>query len=211
MKIALFGATGAVGRECLTQSLEAGHDVRVLARSPAKLPEALRSRVDVVEGDGLDAGDVDRTIEGADVVLFAIGVDQHSPEDLCTNSTALILEVMRKHGARRLVWCGGGSNFVEEDVLTFGARFVNLYARLFLRLRHEDKEHQYALLQQNRDVEWLGVRPLQIRDAPLRGEYRLGFHAFSPSSWVSFADVGHAMVSMIDGDEWIHRAPILQY
>lgn len=211
MKIALFGATGAVGRECLTQSLDAGHEIKVLARTPSKLPEAQRSQIEVVEGDGLDAKDVSRTVEGCEAILFAIGVDRHSPEDLCTDSTALILHAMREHGARRLVWCGGGSNFVDGDVITFGARFVNIYSRLFLRLRHWDKEHQYALVQENRDLEWLGVRPLQIREGALRGEYRLGFNAFSPSSNVSFKDVAHAMVHMLDDDRWLHRAPILQY
>ena len=37
MRLALFGATGALGRECLEQCLEAGHEVAVLARTPAKL------------------------------------------------------------------------------------------------------------------------------------------------------------------------------
>ena len=36
-RLALFGATGRVGSELLTQALAAGHDVRVLVRSPAKL------------------------------------------------------------------------------------------------------------------------------------------------------------------------------
>ena len=42
MKIAIFGATGAVGHECLVQALEAGHEVTVLVRSPSKLPAELR-------------------------------------------------------------------------------------------------------------------------------------------------------------------------
>ena len=34
MKVSLFGATGALGSECLSQAIEAGHEVTVLARSP---------------------------------------------------------------------------------------------------------------------------------------------------------------------------------
>ena len=62
MKVSLFGATGALGHECLTQALEAGHDVTVLARSPGKLPAELHGRVQVVEGDALDAEAVARAI-----------------------------------------------------------------------------------------------------------------------------------------------------
>ena len=37
MKVTIFGATGALGVECVAQCLEAGHEVTVLARRPAKL------------------------------------------------------------------------------------------------------------------------------------------------------------------------------
>jgi len=49
-RLALFGATGRVGSELLTQALAAGNDVRVLVRSPAKLA-ATSDRLTVVQGD----------------------------------------------------------------------------------------------------------------------------------------------------------------
>ena len=45
MRLALFGATGALGRECARQALEAGHGVRALCRDPAKLPAELAERI----------------------------------------------------------------------------------------------------------------------------------------------------------------------
>ncbi len=61
------------------------------------------------------------------------------------------------------------------------------------------------------DLEWLGVRPLQMREGPRTEEYRLGFHTFSGFSWISFADCANAMVGMLDDDTWLHKAPIVQY
>ncbi len=211
MKITIFGATGAVGGECVVQCLEAGHEVTVLARTPAKLPAAIRDRVRVVEGDGLSAEDVERALTGAEATLFAIGVDKHSPEDLCTDVTRHILDAMPRLGVRRLVWCGGGSTLVEEDQVTLGARFVQFFARTFMGLRHRDKDHQYALLSDRTDVDWIGVRPLQIRTGPRRESYRVGFDSFSGLSSISFADCAHAMIAMLDGDVWRHKAPIIQY
>ena len=122
MNLTLFGATGDLGRECLLQALDAGHTLTILARTPAKLPPMLRERVHCVEGDALRADDVERAISpDTDAVLFAIGIDAQSPENLCTDATRRILEAMRKHGVSRFVWCGGGSNFVADDVITFGA------------------------------------------------------------------------------------------
>lgn len=211
MQLALFGATGSLGRECLAQALEAGHGVRVLARTPAKLDAGLAAAADVIEGDALDAAAVARTLEGAEAVLFCIGVDGRSPEDLCTDVTRHILDAMPGLGVRRFVWCGGGGTLVPDDVVTFGARFVAFFSHTFLGLRARDKEHQMALLDSRRDIEWVGVRPLQMRRGPRRGDYRLGFHAFSGFSKISFADCADAMLRQLDDATWLHKAPIVQY
>jgi len=212
MKITIFGATGALGHECLTQALEAGHEVTVLVRTPTKLPGDLRGRVHVIEGDALDPARVEQALaEGTEAVLFAIGIDKRSPEDLCTDSTRHILSAMAHHGVRRFVWCGGGSTLVDEDQITFGARFVEGFTTLFMGLRHRDKIHQLELLNRNLDIEWVGVRPLQMRKGPARGEYRLGFDAFSGFSKIHFADCAHAMIGMLSDDTWLHKAPIIQY
>jgi putative NADH-flavin reductase len=212
MKLSVFGATGALGSECLAQSLAAGHEITVLVRTPERLPPELRDRIETVHGDGLDAEAVARAIPPAtEAVLFAIGIDRRSPEDLCTDVTRHILGAMRAVGARRLVWCGGGSTLVPNDVVTFGARFVEGFARTFMGLRHRDKAHQLELLGGARDIEWLGVRPLQMKRGPTRREYRLGFHRFSGFSSIHFGDSAHAMLGMLEDSTWLHQAPIIQY
>ncbi len=213
MKVTLFGATGSLGGECLEQCLQAGHDVTVLVRSPDKLPAALRDRITVIKGDGLVLDDVAMALpRGTDAVLFAVGVDEKtSPPDLCTDVTRHILAIMRREQIPRLVWCGGGSNFRPEDVITYGARFVRWFSETFLKHRHTDKEHQLRLLDESTDVCWIGVRPLQMKSGPKKGQYRLGYHPFSGLSSISFADCAHAMVKMLDDDTWLGKVPIIQY
>lgn len=213
MKVTLFGATGSLGTECLAQCLDAGHDVTVLVRSPGKLADDVKSRITVVQGDALSPDDVRRALPwGTEAILFAIGVDEKtSPPDLCTDATRNILEVMRENSIGKLVWCGGGSNLLDDDIITFGARFVRWYSAHFLKHRHTDKEHQLALLDDNRDVCWVGVRPLQMKVGPKTGKYRLGYNAFSGLSKISFADCAHAMVNMLGDGAWVGRAPIIQY
>ena len=62
MKLAIFGGTGRTGRLLVEQALAAGHEVTVLARTPAKLdvpPERLR----VVQGDALDPNRVEEAVQ----------------------------------------------------------------------------------------------------------------------------------------------------
>lgn len=213
MKVTLFGATGDLGGECLLQCLEAGHEVTALVRSPEKLAVSIRERISIVEGDALSLDDVTRALaQGADAIIFAIGVDEKtSPQDLCTDVTRHILAVMRANGIPRFVWCGGGSNIVADDVITFGSRFVRFYAETFLKHRHTDKEHQLALLEDNKDLCWIGVRPLQMKHGVKKGEYRLGFTKYGAMSTISFSDCAHAMVNMLEDDTWIGKAPIIHY
>jgi putative NADH-flavin reductase len=212
MNVTLFGATGSLGSECLLQLLGAGHTVTVLARTPSKLPSDLRDRIRVIPGDGLRSNDVAEALPpGTDAVLFAVGIDRRSPEDLCTDVTRNILASMRSVGTRRLIWCGGGATFVEDDVITFGAKFVEAFSRTLMGLRHRDKVHQLELLNQNRDIDWIGIRPLQMKKGAKRAEYRLGFDAFNGFSSISFADCAHAMIRMLSDDTWLHKAPIIQY
>jgi putative NADH-flavin reductase len=212
MKVAIFGATGSLGSECLAQAIEAGHQVTVLVRTPSKLPSRLRDRLTIVAGDALDPSDVVKALGGGvEAVLFAIGVDRRSPENLCRDATQHILAAMPRLGVRRFVWCGGGSTIVDEDAVTLGARVVEWVAATFMPLRHRDKVRQLELLTQVRDVDWVGIRPLQMRSGPKRGVYRLGFHPYSGLSKIRFADCAHAMLGMLTDDTWRHKAPVVQY
>jgi putative NADH-flavin reductase len=213
MKITIFGSTGNLGQECLLQCLDSGHDITVLVRSPEKIPESIRNRITIVIGDALSVDDVAASLaKGTDAILFAIGMRKRSsPKDLCTNVTKNIIYVMRQHNIPRLVWCGAGSTIQKEDVVTWGANFVRHYSEILLKQKHTDKEHQLALLKENRDLCLIGVRPLQMVQGKKTGHYRLGYNAFSGMSKITFADCAHAMVNMLIDDSWVGKVPIIQY
>jgi len=213
VKVTIFGSTGDLGIQCLMQALDAGHEVTVLVRTPEKLPKILASKITVITGDALLFDDVMHSIsESTDAILFAIGVDEKtSPQDLCTNATKNIIKAMRSNDVSRFVWCGGGSNILKEDVITFGSKFVRWYAEVFLKHRHTDKEHQISLLEENDDLDWIGVRPLQMKHGIKKEKYQLGFNAYSGFSKITFSDCAHAMINMLVDDTWIRKSPIIQY
>lgn len=217
-KITILGATGDLGREVLLQCLELEcSEVTVLARTPSKLAARIaeNEKVTVVQGDALIKADLKKALPaGTQAILFCIGVDGDSPQDLCTNITKHIVDIMKERSVDRLIWCGGGSSLLEQDQITFGAQFVQWFAATFLSKRHYDKVHQLEYLQQNEvkeGIKWFGVRPLQMNKGALTKKYRVGYDVFSGTSKISFNDCAHAMVAMVDHDEWIHEAPIIQY
>ena len=212
MEITIFGASGALGQEILSQALSAGHTITVLVRSTTRLPFSVLNRITVVEGDALNEHDVARAlISNPQAVMFAIGVKKHSPENLCTDATKIITNKMKDLGLRKFIWCGGGSTLVAEDNITFGAKLVERIAKIFMPRKHHDKTNQYQLLKRLTGIDWIGIRPLQMKKGSLKGQYQLGFDPFSGFSSISFADCAHAMLNMIEDDTWVGTAPIIQY
>jgi putative NADH-flavin reductase len=212
MKITIFGSTGELGSECLKQALAAGHEITALVRDDNKLPQDMHDKIAIIEGDALAPEDIKRALTSdTEAILFAIGVDKQSPDNLCTDITELIVQTMREENIPRFVWCGGGSVLIDEDQVALGAKFVHWYAKNFMAKVHADKEHQYAFLQEHRDIHWIGVRPLQMKSGQHTGNYRLGFDRFSGMSNITFADCADAMIAMLTDDTWLGQAPIIQY
>ena len=80
MRVLVTGGTGFVGSHVVRTVREAGHDIRLLARTPAKVaPLMARMRVDpdpieVVAGDITDAASVAEAVAGCDAVVHSAAV-----------------------------------------------------------------------------------------------------------------------------------------
>ncbi|HEX9978371.1 MAG TPA: SDR family oxidoreductase [Acidimicrobiia bacterium] len=73
MRVLVTGATGYIGGRVVPLLLDAGHEVRCLARTPAKLTfHPWRHRVEVVEGDVLDPSSLKEAASGCDAALYLV-------------------------------------------------------------------------------------------------------------------------------------------
>jgi nucleoside-diphosphate-sugar epimerase len=76
--VVVTGGTGYVGSHAIAALARDGHGIRVLARSPERVPAVLAplgvDHVVTVTGDVTDAVAVERALEGADAVLHAASV-----------------------------------------------------------------------------------------------------------------------------------------
>ena len=62
--------TGDIGARVLARVLDAGAEVRVIARDPSRLPDGLRGRVEVIEGSHADPQVIERALDGAERVFW---------------------------------------------------------------------------------------------------------------------------------------------
>ena len=85
MKVLVTGGTGFVGSHSVKAILDAGHDVRLLVRSPDRVAAALEplggGGVDHLEGDATDAESVRTAMDGCNGVLHAAAVFSYDARD----------------------------------------------------------------------------------------------------------------------------------
>jgi uncharacterized protein YbjT (DUF2867 family) len=70
--IVITTPTGDIGRRVLDRILDSGEAVRVIARDPARLPERVHARAEVVQGAHGDAGTITKALAGADRLFWLV-------------------------------------------------------------------------------------------------------------------------------------------
>lgn len=109
MKITVFGGSGFLGSHVCDKFSEAGHEVTIFDIKPSKW---LLSTQKMIEGDILDDNMVNRTVEGAQVVLNFAGVADIGEANIRPVDTVrynilgntIILEACRKNKVERYVY-----------------------------------------------------------------------------------------------------------
>ena len=79
MKVAVIGSTGYVGGRLIPALLDAGHEVRCVARTPERLSGfEWRPNVEVMAADVLDQASVEEALTGMDAVYYLVHAMGHS-------------------------------------------------------------------------------------------------------------------------------------
>ncbi|HEX2133929.1 MAG TPA: SDR family oxidoreductase [Actinophytocola sp.] len=109
MRCVVFGATGYIGGRLVPALLDAGHQVRAVARTPGKFDDApWRDRVEVVRGDVTNAGSVAAAIDGQDVAYYLVhSLHQQDFVDVDRAAAHVVANAAAASGLQRIVYLGG--------------------------------------------------------------------------------------------------------
>ncbi|WP_040694066.1 SDR family oxidoreductase [Nocardia vinacea] len=109
MRCVVFGATGYIGGRLVPELVQAGHRVRAVARTPAKLAEVpWRDRVEVVRGDVTDDDDVRAAVADQEVVYYLVhSLTRRDFTDIDQRAARVVAAAAAAAGVRRIVYLGG--------------------------------------------------------------------------------------------------------
>jgi putative NADH-flavin reductase len=152
------------------QSLDRGHTVTALVRSPERLAHFV-TRLNAVPGDFLNPGELSRALTGQDAVLSGFGPRlplRSEDRDLLERFAGTLTRAISASTCRRAV-------IVSTAFLFNDAPFppAHLLGRLFFRSVVNDASAMEASVQSS-PLDWVFVRPPRLTDKPLTEKYRQG-------------------------------------
>lgn len=207
MRLALIGATGRTGRHALTTALERGHEVTVLVRDPAKLPDDIRDRVRVVTGDSTDPGALRDLLSGADAVVSALG-PANREADLQTRTARALIAIMASDGPRRFVGISGAGIDVPGDAKATRDKVISALIKTVGGGVARDKREEYAAWAAT-DLDWTLVRPPRLMDGPATGEIEQDAHRSTRSTKINRADLGRFLIDVVEQNAYLRQAPFV--
>jgi len=187
MKIAVFGATGRVGRSFTTKAAAAGHEVVAFARRPDTVTvEGVRQ----FQGDVRDRDAVRTALSpGCDAVVCCIGEAGLKPSTIVTDSFTSIIDAMTGLGLRRFLAVSGSA---EMKHMTMTGK---IYTAILKRtpVGHAIRDHDGGLkVVQQSTLEWTLAGCNYLGDGPERGQYKIslvfpgGFKKIHPADGAAF-------------------------
>lgn len=209
MKIAILGSTGFVGKVLIKKAIDAGYQVKTLARNPEKLEE-IKNKIEIITGSVFESSSVEAAIEGAEVVLSTIGPPQRTPGDPAQYEKAMknIVSAMDKYGIKRYIHIGGAAHQGgENEVWNFNRKFLRLFLNLFGKQILVAKHLEWEVLKSS-DLDWTLVRPPRIANEAASGNISAD-EKILKSLKINVGDLTDFVLQQITSKEWIKKAPLV--
>lgn len=236
MAVLVVGASGATGRLLVEQLLDRGQDVRVIVRSPDKLPEVIKNHdnLSVIHASVLDLSDAEmaRHVSGCRAVASCLGHNVSfkglygHPRRLVTDATRRLCNAIKANEPDEptkfvLMNTAGNSNRDLHEPISLGQKSVIGLLRLLLP-PHVDNEKAADYLrteigQHDGAIEWAAVRPDNLIDEDRVTEYEVHpspiRSAIFDAGSTSRINVGHFMAELISDDDtwdkWKGQMPVI--
>jgi NAD(P)-dependent dehydrogenase (short-subunit alcohol dehydrogenase family) len=236
MTTLVVGASGATGRLLVEQLLNRGQNVKVVVRSPDKLPEVLKKheQLSVIHASILELSDAEMTrhVNGCAAVASCLGHNlgwkgiYGQPRRLVSDATRRLCNAIKANKAEGptrfvLMNTAGNSNRDLNESISFGQRCVIGLLRLLLP-PHVDNERAADYLrinigQNDKAIERAAVRPDSLINEDHVTEYVVHpsptRSAIFNSGSTSRVNVGHFMADLITNDDawnrWKGQMPVI--
>lgn len=210
MKIAIFGATGIVGRAITKEALAQGYEVTVLTRDARKVKEA-GGRLTVVEGDVNDRNTVRKVLEGQDAVIQSLGIGGKGtgkPTTFVSEANRLIMDEMERMNIRRLIAIsviGAGDSLY---FLPWIYRKMMPVMMKWFKAIIDDKNRMEPMIERS-GLDWSIVRCTTVKDSPSKGHVRVSLDGKGLKYSIAAPDMAGFVVDQLASSGYLYKTPVI--
>lgn len=208
--IIVIGGSRGIGLATVKRLLEEGHNVTAFSRGADQL-SFQHERLKKIKGDALNVEQLRKALDGADVVVQALGVPLNTklltgPITLFSKATALLVPLMEEMKISRLISVTGFGAGKSAKAIHFLQRIP---FNIVFGKAYDDKSKQEDLIERS-SLDWTIVRPGVLTDQKFNKNYRV---RVDPSDWkngmISRSAVADYIGQAIHDDGTIHASPVL--
>jgi putative NADH-flavin reductase len=172
-RVAVFGASGLVGREVVAAALRRGLQVQALYR-PGSEPLGQTTGLEAITGQLTDSSRIQKTLEGTMGAICVFGPRlgrKNSPQPFCADATERIVEEMKKLRIERLiVQTGAMAGGDSPNWSWFVRRFVKSYRKNYPQI-DKDRDAQETVTKGS-GLDWTITRTFRISGGGGTGKVR---------------------------------------
>lgn len=236
MNSLIVGASGATGRLLTEELLNRGQHVKVIVRSPDKLPASIRNHdnLSIIHASVLDLSDAELAehVKGCDAVASCLGHNINfkgiygQPRKLVTDATRRLCDAIKANAPEQrvkfvLMNTTGNRNHDLDEPISFAEKAVIGLLRLLLPPQADNEQAadylRVKIGQMDETVEWTAVRPDGLIDETEVTAYELHpspiRSAIFDAGQTSRINVGHFMADLIMDDDiwqqWKGQMPVI--
>jgi len=209
-RVAVFGASGAVGRHVVERALGRGHEVIAYVRSPGKLTVS-DPKLTVIVGELSDRDAVRAAVRGADSVISALGpsLDRKATGMPLIDGLRNIVYAMRAEAVRRFIGMATPSLRDPRDRRSTLGIVVPVMGRvLFPRAYRELLAMSQVVI--DSDLDWTIARFIRPTNGAATGTVRAGFLGRDKvGSAITRADIAAFLVDQLNDTRFRRTAPAI--
>lgn len=208
-KLLILGATGNIGQWLLKLALEQGHQVTALVRSKQKIEQ--RENLTIIEGNPMDAAQLDRIMSGHDAVLSCLGIRREnqadpwspviSPSNLTENCATNVVNSMKQQGVQRMIAISAAG--VGDSRADSAPEIMNIVDTSNIAISFRDLEKMEAVLAQS-GLDTLALRPVTLIEGGPSDRARK-VETYEATSQISKGSVAAQMLEALDQPEAFER------
>lgn len=211
MNIAIFGATGIVGKAIVKEALQKGHHVTILTRDAKKFPTG-NNHLRIIEGNVTHRHVIHQVLEKQDAVIQTLGIGgkgDGKPTTFVSDVNRLIMEEMEKMNIRRLIaisviGAGDSNRFLPW---IYKKLILPVFQRWFIPII-EDKNRMENDIQKSH-LDWTVIRCTTVQDKPAKNKVNATLDGKGVKFTITAADMAIFFIEQLDKKQFLKKMPTI--